>query len=429
MRKTLLLLPALALAVLAPARAVPVSAAANCASRVAVLGVDMSAGGRFEVQRALAVGPHTTQLDETMAAERAAAHGLVPPELLGVEAVSSAVLRPLPAGSGLTVRLNPAITLDTAQTYANALLTAGVTDADVGVAAPTSQQAWGTTAMLGLLRAAQATCLSIDPARRDLAIREVVLTGQLARLIGRQAAPSLLFTLKADAVSKRVDSTNGLSALVTRDAGTANVAVPAVYRPALLAFLHDLVASGSYARIAAAHPTLSTSGLLQSTVRLGAAAAPRAPARTPAAPAVVSHAGAWHGIVTAAGARGLTARLAGGPRTYTLAPAMQVYRNGQLSSVAALRAGDAVTVTTNAAGVATLVQASGPAVVAPVAAPAINAGAIAGLALLVLLALLLIPFLVGWLRRRTPARRRAARRAGAATQLFTVTPRDHDPEP
>lgn len=426
MRKTLLILPALALAVLAPARAVPVSLAAGCASRVAVLGVDMSAGGRFEVQRALAVGPHTTQLDETMAAERAAAHGLVPPELLGVKAVSSAVLRPLPAGSGLTVRLNPAITLDTAQTYANALLTAGVADADVGVAAPTSQQAWGTTALLGLLRAAQATCVAIDPARYDLAIREVVLTGQLARLIGRQAAPSLLFTLKADAVSKRVDTTNGLSALVTRDVGAANVAVPAVYRPALLAFLHDLVASGAYARVAAAHPTLSTAGLLQSTVRLGAAAAPKAMPR-PAQPAA-SRAGAWHGVVTAGG-HNLTARLAGGPRTYTLAPGMQVYRNGQLSSPAALHAGDAVTVTTNAAGVATLVQASGPAVVAPAAAPSINAGAIAGLALLVLLALLLIPFLVGWLRRRrTQARGRAARRAGAATQLFTVTPRDHDQE-
>src|SRR5690348_17013635 len=122
MRKTLLLLPALALAALAPVRAMPVSVAAGCASRVAVLGVDLSAGGRFEVQRALAVGPHTTQLDETMADERAEAHGLVPLELLGVKAVSSAVLHPLPAGAGLTVRLNPAITLDTAQTYANALL-------------------------------------------------------------------------------------------------------------------------------------------------------------------------------------------------------------------------------------------------------------------------------------------------------------------
>ena len=44
--------------------------AGTCAARVAVLGANMSAGGRFEVQRALAVGPHTRQLDETLSDER-----------------------------------------------------------------------------------------------------------------------------------------------------------------------------------------------------------------------------------------------------------------------------------------------------------------------------------------------------------------------
>src|SRR5579875_2170594 len=246
MRKTLLLLATLALTLLAPfPRPMSVTAAAGCASRVAVLGVDMSAGGRFEVQRALAVGPHTLQLDESVAAERAEAHGLVPPELLGVQAISSAVLRPRPAGTGLTVRLNPAITLDTAQTYANALLTAGVTDADVGVAAPTSQQAWGTTALLGLLRAARAACVAIDPARHDLAIREVVLTGELARSIGREAAPALLFALKSGAAGQRLSASAALAALVTRQAAAQGVAVPAAYRQPLVAFLHDLVTNGA----------------------------------------------------------------------------------------------------------------------------------------------------------------------------------------
>src|SRR5437016_4027141 len=175
--------------------------AGACAARVAVLGANMSAGGRFEVQRALAVGPHTRQLDETLAEEREEAHGLVPPGLLGVIAISSGLLQPLPSGSGLTVTLNRNITLDTAQTYANALLTAGITDAKVGVAAPTAQRALGTTALLGLLRAARVACVAISPRRQDLAIREVVLTGELAQEIGRQAAPSLMFALKSGAVS------------------------------------------------------------------------------------------------------------------------------------------------------------------------------------------------------------------------------------
>src|ERR671938_566232 len=84
----------------------PADSAGACAARVAVLGANMSAGGRFEVLRALAVGPHTRQLDETLADERTQAHGLVPPGLLGVIAISSGLLQPLPADSGLTVRLN-----------------------------------------------------------------------------------------------------------------------------------------------------------------------------------------------------------------------------------------------------------------------------------------------------------------------------------
>src|SRR5437763_12956051 len=113
----------------------PADSAGTCPTRVAVLGANMSAAGRFEVQRALAVGPHTRQLDETLADEREEAHGLVPPGLLGVVAVSSGLLQAWPAGSGLRVTLNRNITLATAQTYANALLTAGIPDAKARVAA------------------------------------------------------------------------------------------------------------------------------------------------------------------------------------------------------------------------------------------------------------------------------------------------------
>lgn len=161
-----------------------------CSARVAVLGADLSAGGRFEVQRALRVGPHTRQLTETLAEEQVQAQGLIPPALLGRVAVSSGVVQPRPAGAGLQVHVAPAITLDTAQTYANALLTAGVTDALVRVAAPTAQPALGTTALLGLLRAAQATCVPLDPARVRLALREAVVASGLeaATGVGRPGA-------------------------------------------------------------------------------------------------------------------------------------------------------------------------------------------------------------------------------------------------
>jgi hypothetical protein len=168
-------------------------------------------------------------------------------------------------------------------------------------------------------------------------------------------------------------------------------------------------------------------GLLQSTVRLGATAR-ATPKQGALIPQKTSRAGAWRGVVMVAGSRDLTARLAGGARTYTLAPGAQVYRNGQLSSPAALRPGDAITITTNAAGLATLVRASSPASAAAPpapATPAINAGSIALLAVLVLLALLLTPFLVGWLRRRQTQAGMATRSGGTA-RLFTFPSRERD---
>ena len=378
----------------------PVSAdrAGTCSARVAVLGANMSAGGRFEVQRALAVGPHTRQLDETLADEQKQAHGLVPPGLLGVVAISSGLLQPLPAGSGLRVTLNRNITLDTAQTYANALLTAGITDAQVGVAAPTAQRALGTTALLGLLRAARAACITVTPQRRDLAIREVVLTGELAQEIGRQTAPSLMFALKSDAVSHRLLTPSALQALVVRDATARGVTVPRDGRAAIVAFLHDLVASGAYADIAHAHPSARAVGALQVTVRRlrpapGGASTVHAPVQ----------AGVWHGTVVSVAATGVTMRVGGAVYDVGLSPASRVYRNGRRSSIAALQPGDTITVTTNGAGLATVLKAARPAAPAGPAATSATtetAGVSAVGAALLLLVLLLLPVLVGLLRRR-----------------------------
>lgn len=399
-----------------------------CPSRVAVLGADMSAGGRFEVQRVLRVGPHTVQLSETLAGERAQAHGLIPSALLGNVAVSSVLLHPLPAGSGLRVTLNPAITLHTALTYANALLTAGVVDAEVGVAAPTAQPALGTTALLGLLTAAGVACVPISPARRDLAIREVMLSGALARELGRQAAPSLMLAFKRDAVSARLTAPAALSALVVRDVAARGFVVPAARRAALVAFLHDLVGSGAYARLAAARLSISAASPLQTAVRFAAPAPVRPPSRQVSR--TLSRAGVWRGTVTSAGEARVAAQLRGGVRVFQPARELLIYRNGERSSLAALQPGDAVTVTTDAAGLAAVVQAANrgaPPAAAPVAHGASAPAIVDALAGLVVLALILVPVLVALLRRRQTGLPMPAGSAG--TRTLTYVPKGIDRAP
>ncbi len=431
------------------------AAGSSCGARVAVLGADMSAGGRFEVQRALKVGSHTVQQDETYQDELAQAGGLIPPALLGAKrvAVSSVLLGPLPAGSGLQVYVNRNIQLDTPQTYANALLTAGVTDAEVRVAAPTSQPALGTTALLGLLRAARTTCLTITTQRRTLAIREAVLSDQLAQELGTArygAVPSLVNTLKGTAVSQHLTTPAALAALVSRDAATRGLPLTAIQRQSLVGYLGQLVGSGAYTGIAARNPRFTPVAPSGLRVALSAAAPVEPTARATGAPATArpGPGGATHsGTVRAvdAGKGTMTVQEAGANHTYKVSSpsVLSVIRNGQTSSLGALQPGDKITLTT-VDGLVTAIEATAQspngvggaatalatAVTKPLAtavAPATNAvkglgaAGVAVLAAVLLLLLLLLPLLIGLLRRRREGRVVTTTTTTEATEQMPVT--------
>jgi len=317
---------------------------APCGAPVAVIGADVTPANLPLVRGALGVGPGTTELREMLADERARAHGLIPPALLGIVAVSSVLLSPQPAGAGLAVTVTRDVTRDAAATYANALLTAGVIDARVRVTAPPSQRALGTTALLGLLRAAEVSCLAIDPARRDLALREIALTDSLTPSIGpRGAAARLLFALKRDAVDGGLVAPAALAALVARDAAARGVAVAPSLQPALVAYLRDLVASRAYAAVAGARPSIAGTAPFQALVRLSGLGARGALTR---------------GTIVTAGAAGLAVRAADGLHTYQPAAAVPVYRNGAPSALGAIRPGDTVVVTTDAGGHPTRIDAT-----------------------------------------------------------------------
>jgi antitoxin (DNA-binding transcriptional repressor) of toxin-antitoxin stability system len=174
------------------------------------------------------------------------------------------------------------------------------------------------------------------------------------------------------------------------------VTVPRDGRAAIVAFLHDLVASGTYAGIVHAHPSARAVGALQVTVRLV-----RAATGGTSAVHVPVHAGVWRGTVVSVAATGVAARVGSAVYDFGLSPASRVYRNGRRSSIAALQPGDTITVTTNGARLATLVTAASSAAPASPATAATTqtAGLTAVVAALLLLVLVLLPVLVGLLRR------------------------------
>ena len=429
--------------------------ASTCHSTVAVLGADMTAPQRDEVRGILGVDGGTLQLTETLADEEAQAQGLVPPELLLDQATSSVLFRPEPRGSGLTVSVNPAITLDTPRTYANALLTAGVTDASVTVAAPTGLHApvLGTTALLGLLRAAQAACGSINQDRRNLAIREVVLTSQLAQQVGRDAAPILLTAAKANAVEGRSTDPAALGSILTKVSTVKGIRVPPLLEPATVAFLASLVSSGTYTRVAAGtplirpagehgiHVSLSGQGTVPPPVRPGVGTPLSGqPTQRPKPAATTT---TERGTLLSAGPTRIGVQQSNGPFNYPIGPGLAVTRNRETSSLGALKKGDNVSITLNGSGAVTYIDARSPgappqntalpATAVPVATSGAGAAAgtgigglsttaLAALAGLILLLLVAIPLLLALLRRRRRRPRRTVTAAATTVSTTTVMP-------
>ena len=317
---------------------------------MAVFGADLSAAGRDEVASALGLQPGIPRLTESLADERVQAHGLIPAPLLGKVAISSVVLRPLPPGSGLRVSQNGNVTLYPAEAYASALLTAGVTDADAIIAAPASQPALGTTALLGLLRAATVSCAAVNPARHDLAIREFALTNALIDAMSATEAARLLAATKVAAVAARRAGEPDLATVLAEQSATLHVTVPAGLRAPLLAYLGDLARSHLYDAVVAARPLFGGVPPLEATVLL------TRPGRAPS-----PYPGVVRGTLVPAGAGQLAVRQRDGVHRYPLAPGIQVYRDGSAAGIGALRPGDAVTATISGDRHATTIVASGTA--------------------------------------------------------------------
>lgn len=98
-------------------------------------------------------------------------------QVVGKRSLSSVLLIPQEAGSGLSVETHN-INYCTISMYKNALLTAGVEDAKLIVAAPTSVS--GTAALIGAVKAYEYSCgEEVSEESFAVATDELVLTGEL----------------------------------------------------------------------------------------------------------------------------------------------------------------------------------------------------------------------------------------------------------
>ncbi|CAM3750453.1 DUF1002 domain-containing protein [Alicyclobacillus pomorum] len=160
----------------------PVFADVAAGDRIITLGNDLTSAQRQQIESDFSKTSSDKVITVTHADEEQALHGIVSDALIGTRAISSSLIVFQSPGYGIRVSTKN-ITWVSASMYSNALLTAGVKDADVTVEAPFPVS--GTAALAGITKAFEvATGHQLDPTRKDVANQEVVQTAQLGQQIG-----------------------------------------------------------------------------------------------------------------------------------------------------------------------------------------------------------------------------------------------------
>jgi uncharacterized protein YpuA (DUF1002 family) len=182
--------------------------------------------------------PITVTTDETIKAM----DGIFPASLI-TSAFSSTALTCRELGDGLDVTTSN-ITLVTPGLYAMALVTAGIGDATLVVAAPASAQAQGMTALTGVFKTWEISpCDSGDTSktRQRLALKELTLTVQIGQSLltadGVQKATDIVLETQKTIVTEHLTSQSDIDKAIGKQQQAAGVTIS----PALRAQLVDLL--------------------------------------------------------------------------------------------------------------------------------------------------------------------------------------------
>ncbi len=183
------------LVILLTASIIQTAAASYDGEKRVVIAADLSTDQIETVYDLFGIERGTVQeMTVTNAEERTYLEGIVPDSAIGTRAISCVYLTILPEDSGLTVQITN-ITWCTEEIYKNALMTAGIYDAEVSVAAPFAVS--GTAALTGIYKAYESiTGENLSEEAKAAAAQELVITGSLAEDIGNTDAAEIVNELK-----------------------------------------------------------------------------------------------------------------------------------------------------------------------------------------------------------------------------------------
>lgn len=184
-----------------------VRADAVAAKPYIAFGANLSASQKQTVMDLLAVTQEELADYETITVTNAEEHeyldSYLDKSVIGTRALSSVKVEES-EDSGVSVETFN-INYCTEEMYTNALVTAGITDARVTVAAPFEIS--GTAALVGAMKAyGVMTGEEVDSESADAATNELVVTGELADSVGSEEATEIVAMLKDKVISGELSS-------------------------------------------------------------------------------------------------------------------------------------------------------------------------------------------------------------------------------
>lgn len=194
------------------------AAAAPKEGTIIALGADLSPEQRATVLSLMGVSEEElssyTVITITNSDEHQYLDAYLDPSVIGTKALSSVMVTPAESGHGVMVTTQN-INYCTTGMYRNALLTAGVEDADILVVGPTEIS--GTAALIGAIKAyEQVSGETISDSTLDTALNELIATGEIAsKSANSQEVEELIAFIKAKLAAGELDTEEDIRKAIT----------------------------------------------------------------------------------------------------------------------------------------------------------------------------------------------------------------------
>lgn len=236
MKKRSLIVAALCSMCLAVSTPMPVMADA---SKVVTLGADLTDEQKNTMMKYFKADANQVQIiTVNNQDERNYLGKYISSEQIGTRTLSCAYVKPTQSG-GIKVR-TANLNYVTCNMLANALSTAGISNCEAVAACP--YEVSGTGALTGVMMAYEsASGKQLDSTKKDLATKEVVVTGDVAKQVGGDNATNIINQAKLQIIGDNVQNADEIYNIVNNIAAQNNVSLSSDELTTITALLQEIV--------------------------------------------------------------------------------------------------------------------------------------------------------------------------------------------